>query len=753
MNKEDKLKQILTNTDIPTELEPKNIAETLLNSSVQNISAEEFLNELKQNSIKLNVFLKALEYFDADEKVIEVIQNNPKMTAQELLTVLEAAKFSENDYARILSIAIKIKNGQIEDFQLDNTQNDSKNSEKNQEIVPKVFEKAFEDNKNKRKKHSIVFKIIASIASVCVIIAGIFVYKEFISNYNGEDNFTYAGKSDDDNYDILFNKVKNFYNLSYSKDKNLAAENSDTTQISDEDGSSKDSFESDTLNQVKNVDEADIIQFDGERFYFVNNNNSSVKILKIDGQELKLENTISPQTENEYYILDLITTDEKLAIIYVTSQLNKIPSEDITIQATDSNTFFNYFNNQVCIDIYDIKNSDFTKPYSTYSQSGSYVDLRVKDNYLYLISKYYPTISGTVNKEEFVKTVPLYAQNGESNYVKPSDIAIPNNINDIAYTIISAVDLNNQQPLSSVKADLSDSENIYASESNIYLAANTYSDNEQKTMLTKISYKDGMIDLKSKELIDGYVNNQYSMDEYNNYFRVVSTTSPYNKDRQTILYVFDENFEKLSSFDSIAVGESVKSVRFDKELAYIVTFLQVDPLFCVDLTDPKNPVLKDELKIPGYSTYLQKWNENLLIGFGVNADENGNTIGLKLSMFDVSESDDLTEKHEFEINNQKVGENTYSIAVSERKALYISSEKNIIGIPYSVSNELATQNKYIFLSYDKEKGFTKLGEVSETGTNAYLRGGLHNEYFYLFSQKSAYVLSSDKFSLLSKVGL
>ena len=65
----------------------------------------------------------------------------------------------------------------------------------------------------------------------------------------------------------------------------------------------------------------------------------------------------------------------------------------------------------------------------------------------------------------------------------------------------------------------------------------------------------------------------------------------------------------------------------------------------------------------------------MLIGFGVNADENGNTIGLKLSMFDVFESDDLTEKHEFEINNQKVGKTHIQLLYQKEKLCIFQVKK------------------------------------------------------------------------------
>ena len=70
---------------------------------------------------------------------------------------------------------------------------------------------------------------------------------------------------------------------------------------------------------------------------------------------------------------------------------------------------------------------------------------------------------------------------------------------------------------------------------------------------------------------------------------------------------------------------------------YVVTFRQTDPLYVIDLSDPANPVLDGELKIPGYSAYLHPVGDGLLLGVGQNATDEGRTLGTQLSLFDVSD--------------------------------------------------------------------------------------------------------------------
>ena len=68
-----------------------------------------------------------------------------------------------------------------------------------------------------------------------------------------------------------------------------------------------------------------------------------------------------------------------------------------------------------------------------------------------------------------------------------------------------------------------------------------------------------------------------------------------------------------------------------------MTFRQTDPLYVIDLSDPANPVLDGELKIPGYSAYLHPVGDGLLLGVGQDATDDGRTLGTQLSLFDVSD--------------------------------------------------------------------------------------------------------------------
>src|SRR5690606_32583862 len=125
------------------------------------------------------------------------------------------------------------------------------------------------------------------------------------------------------------------------------------------------------------------------------------------------------------------------------------------------------------------------------------------------------------------------------------------------------------------------------------------------------------------------------------FLRVVTQNSEWGAGQD--LYVLEQNgseLEVVGEINDIAPGEHTYSVRFMEERAYVVTFVKVDPLFSIDLSDPTNPTIAGELKIPGYTDYLQAMNDDFLIGVGRATDSvsDGGTWTLfrelQLSLFD-----------------------------------------------------------------------------------------------------------------------
>lgn len=210
----------------------------------------------------------------------------------------------------------------------------------------------------------------------------------------------------------------------------------------------------------------------------------------------------------------------------------------------------------------------------------------------------------------------------------------------------------------------------------------------EKTVIHKIAFSGSKLEYKAQGQVSGHVLNQFSMDENNNFFRIATTKSQSwsrlessNKDSYNNVYVLDDKLQTVGALENLATGEQIYSTRFIGDRAYLVTYKQTDPLFAIDLKDPTAPKVLGELKIPGYSTYLHPYANNILLGFGRDTETNSNgaTVnkGLKLGLFDVTNPASPKELDSF-VTGDKYSD---SIALYDHKAFLADSGKNLVSLP------------------------------------------------------------------------
>ena len=137
------------------------------------------------------------------------------------------------------------------------------------------------------------------------------------------------------------------------------------------------------------------------------------------------------------------------------------------------------------------------------------------------------------------------------------------------------------------------------------------------------------------------------MDEYEGTLRVVTTdehpwwgSSEVPESSVVTMQLLGNDLVQIGSVSGLGKNEHVYAVRFIQDKGYVVTFRQIDPLYVVDLSDPRDPTVEGELKINGYSAYLHPIGEDLLLGVGQDATEQGRVLGTQVSVFDVSDPAD-----------------------------------------------------------------------------------------------------------------
>jgi uncharacterized secreted protein with C-terminal beta-propeller domain len=187
----------------------------------------------------------------------------------------------------------------------------------------------------------------------------------------------------------------------------------------------------------------------------------------------------------------------------------------------------------------------------------------------------------------------------------------------------------------------------------------------ERTGIAKIDLE---LNLKASGEVPGRVLNQFSLDEYNGYLRIATTVGRWSEATND-LYVLDEDLSAVGSIKDFGKEERIYAVRFIGDKGYIVTFREIDPFFVMDLSDPENPAIKGELKIPGYSSYLHPITTDLILGIG-KEDQN-----VKISLFDVSDAEKPEEIDKYELDEY------WSDVLNTHHAFLLDSKHEIFFLP------------------------------------------------------------------------
>lgn len=210
---------------------------------------------------------------------------------------------------------------------------------------------------------------------------------------------------------------------------------------------------------------------------------------------------------------------------------------------------------------------------------------------------------------------------------------------------------------------VADAGTIYASTNQLVIATSQWSQTSspEGTVTTEVHGFDitdpAATTYTGSGSVPGYLLNQFALSEHEGNLRVATTEeAPWDEATGTSqsdsgITVLDASMRQIGRIDGLGVTERIQAVRYMGDVAYVVTFRQTDPLYAIDLSDPRAPVVAGELKVPGYSAYLHPIDDGRLLGVGQDATDEGQTLGTKLSTFDVSSIATPTELDSLSIAN------------------------------------------------------------------------------------------------------
>lgn len=237
-----------------------------------------------------------------------------------------------------------------------------------------------------------------------------------------------------------------------------------------------------------------------------------------------------------------------------------------------------------------------------------------------------------------------------------ADVSHPEQYSGTAMLNVVTVDVTaGLEPVGSVSV-VGDGHTVYATGESLYVADGGQwwfrGDGDARTAVHKFDIGSaGKPAYVGSGEIQGWLLNQYAMSEYDGHLRVATTMQdlrrtmapdeqPVSESQVVVLAERDGRLDQVGQVGGLGKGERIYAVRFIGPIGYVVTFREIDPLYTVDLSDPTNPRVRGELKIPGYSAYLHPVGEGRLLGVGQDATEDGRQLGAQVSLFDVSDLDD-----------------------------------------------------------------------------------------------------------------
>jgi uncharacterized secreted protein with C-terminal beta-propeller domain len=435
--------------------------------------------------------------------------------------------------------------------------------------------------------------------------------------------------------------------------------------------------------QVSGVDEADIVKTDGVHIYMVANN--TVFILKAyPPEEAELLSKIG--FEEAYLAGVFISQDgNRLAVLGSSYSAYKEP-----VGIPDKVPTFVYRPSidgvRTFINVYDVSNKSNPMLKRDFMVSGSYFSSRMIGEYIYAVmSEPAYVLNETV-------VLPEFYEDGVTTNLTASQVYYSNSSdNYFMFTTVVAMNImRDEQEPTNMSIMMGGASTMYVSTSNMYV---TFQELEGQTSIYRIRVEKSTLSCDAQGKVPGSVLNQFSMDEHEGYFRIATTTWT-GEVLQNNIYALNTSLGIAGRLEKLAPGERLHSARFMGEKCYLVTFKNIDPLFVIDLSQPTEPKVLGELKIPGYSDYLHMYDETHLIGVGKETVEATEADfawyqGVKLSLFDVTDVNNPKQLAKYVIGDR----GTDSPILWNHKAFLFDKSKNLLVIPANVAEITGTPDK------------------------------------------------------------
>ncbi len=500
------------------------------------------------------------------------------------------------------------------------------------------------------------------------------------------------------------------------------APNAGSVTESTADNVNKPSYEETTDNQVEGVIESDLFKRSDKHIFYLHGD--TLKVYSIEKESSRLVSSLDINAfEGDYGIsFEMFLSKDAKTLTVIASGYEREQRQTVV--------------SLISFDVSEPEREISQK--AKISVCGSYLSARLVDGDILLMTKFGAKQSTSFAKEsDYIPQIDC----GEGFSSVPAEsIIYPEELTSSVYTVICRIDEDGLTLKDSVSL-LSYSQEVYVSADNIY-AARSFSKPEGRlgytlftamTEITRISYSDGSFKNCGSVTLEGYIKDQYSLDEYEGILRAVTTTEKtvtYKKYAENL--AINEELATSASLYCIGIsdmkvrssvigfaprGETVRSSRFDGDTAYICTAVQLtDPVFFFDLSDINNITYKETGNIEGYSSSLIELGGGYLLGIGYGSFSST----LKIEIYEESDSG-VVSVCKYEL--------PHTYFSQEYKSYYINRDENLVGLGITELYE-EKESRYILLLFNGDE-LCEILNLALSGENHAKRAVLIDGYFYM----------------------
>ncbi len=508
--------------------------------------------------------------------------------------------------------------------------------------------------------------------------------------------------------------------------------------------------------QVQGVDEADFLKNDGKYIYIVSGGTLAiVEAFPAKDAKIVSETWIggSPKA--------LFLKGDRLVVFATAVEEEMTPVRGSVTPVPISRTVTHAY-------IYDISDRGNPERIRDVTFTGDYYDARMIGDYVYALTRESPVwiYDGIALPE---------VRSGEGEAILPDVYRPQSPLQNYVFYTAGAFSVRNDTGAPDAETFLLGYDTtLFVSQKNLYIGyrnqGSVYSSpiaetppeetgTRDRTIIHRFAIERGEIDYRAMGEVPGHLLNQFSLDEYGENLRVATTVEDWGWERSVQynnVYVLNPSMAIIGRLEQIAQDERIYAARFVGDRLYLVTFKRIDPLFVIDLSDPRHPGILGELKIPGYSDYLHPYGADHLIGVGKETSENTwggvSTTGLKIALFNVSDVNNPAL-----VDSVVIGEaGTDSMALRDHKAFLFMEDKKLLVIPVSEVKRVENsgsrypgsyttttwQGAYVY-SVTPEEGLTLRGTVTHREhDNSYAWNSRDAVQRSLFMDSTLYTVSA-----------